>query len=391
MYKIPVKTILISILSIVSLYTLKAQTSSVQILQTARLPKDTTITKTLIDSFDGFLSLKEKPNNQNTFVLPQNLLATSALLDELKGIEKSNKFKDDNFYKCYVNNILKLNDTEYLIQFYYMGTYQNEPILRANYSILAQKRNYQFYFYSPLHQNTVSWQTKTIGNNTFYFKNNFEISKAIAYTSKIAEYDSILNIPKQSTKLYCAENFNEVLRLVGVDFKVDYNGYSHNTLISNDNTTNLIIDGILASNSEGFDPHDLWHSRVRKILPAKKIYKPVDEGCAFLFGGSWGYSWEEILQKFKRFIALNPDADWITLYNEGKNYGDETNKALRVDYTLNALLVKKINAEKGFSPILKLLSCGKKNEDYFPVLEEVTGITKNNFNQNIAKLIKQIK
>ena len=381
---------IISLLFIVSIHPLSGQNSSIKILQNTRLPNDSIKTNTLINALNGFFNLKEKPNKENSFVLPRDLLATSALLDELKEMEKSSKFNQDNFYECYVNNIIKLHKKEYLIQLSYIGIHQNEPFLRANYSILAKEKNNQFYFNSPLRQNTISWQTKTIGHNTFYFKNNFDVSKAKTYTAKISEYDNILGIPEQPTELYCAENFNEVLKLIGVDFKADYSGYSHNSLMANENQTNLIIDGILASNPEGFDPHDLWHSRVRKILPTSTIYKPMDEGCAFLFGGSWGYSWEEILQKFKGFVASNPNADWLALYNEGKNYGDEANKALRIDYTLNSLIVKELYKEKDFSPVLQLLSCGKKNEDYFPVLKEVTGITKSNFNHHMSKLIKQI-
>ncbi|WP_103072513.1 hypothetical protein [Aquimarina sediminis] len=375
----------------ISLSNLLGQTNSINVPQNIRLPKDSITSDKLIRSFQNFLDLKEKPNHENTLISSQNFIETSALLDELKGIEKSFKYKDDNFYKCYINNVIQLNNSNYLIQFHYSGVHKNQPLLRANYTIVAQETDDQFYFYSPLQQNTSSWKAKTIENYTFYFKDHFDLSKATAYTAKIAEYDSILHIPKQATKLYCAENFNEVLKLIGIDFKLDYNGYSYNTLQANENGNSLIVDGILASNYKNFDPHDLWHSRVRKILPSNKIYKPVDEGCAFIYGGSWGYTWEEILHKFKVFITSNPKSDWLELYNNGKNFGDEKNKALRVDYMLNALLIQKINKDQGFSTVLKLLSCGKTNEEYFPLLETVTGITKSNFNRKISKLISQIK
>ena len=46
------------------------------------------------------------------------------------------------------------------------------------------------------------------------------------------------------------------------------------------------------------------------------INRPVDEGCAYLYGGSWGYTWEEVLTRFKNYLAANPNADWLTLYTE---------------------------------------------------------------------------
>ncbi|WP_103864455.1 hypothetical protein [Aquimarina sp. I32.4] len=380
----------IMVFLIISFCNLQAQDKPVLLSENIWLPKDSITTQVLIKSFNEFIYSKNNPATQNEYVLPKYILETSVLLDELKDIEKSTKYKSDTFYTCYIHNILKLTSTEYLIQFYYIGQDQNTPILRANYNILAQKKQGRFYFYSPLKQNTISWQTKTIDHTIVFYKKDFEFSKVEAYLAKVNEYDKILGVPKQPTQLYCAENFNEALKLIGVDYKSDYNGYSYNTLVTKIDDTSLIIDGILASDYENFDPHDLWHSRLRNILPRKKTYKPVDEGCAFLFGGSWGYSWDEILNKFKRFIIATPNTDWLSLYNEGKNYGDETGKALRVDYTINALLVKKIKKEQGFSEVFKLLSCGKRDEDYFPVLEEVTGITKDSFNHDISKLIQEI-
>src|SRR6187402_3198272 len=46
------------------------------------LPDDTVVRSQLVHSLIGFLKQKEKPNRENTYVLSENLLATSALLDE---------------------------------------------------------------------------------------------------------------------------------------------------------------------------------------------------------------------------------------------------------------------------------------------------------------------
>lgn len=73
------------------------QKSSVLVQPNIVLPKDTIISNKLIKSLNGFLSLKDKANNENSFVLKEDLLETSVLLDEMKGIEKSGKFKDDNW------------------------------------------------------------------------------------------------------------------------------------------------------------------------------------------------------------------------------------------------------------------------------------------------------
>ena len=64
------------------------------------------------------------------------------------------------------------------------------------------------------------------------------------------------------------------------------------------------------------------------------------------------------------------------------------------DDIVNALLVKKIEKEKGFAGVWELLNAGpveKGNEKYFQILEKLTGITKANYNEKIWELINNEK
>ena len=355
------------------------------------LPRDTIVKEQLLTSLNGFLFQITKPNKENSFVLNSDLLETSVLLDEMKDLGNNNKLKEDNFYKAYLTNATQLNDTNFLIQLSYIGVNEGSPILRASFTLIAKKGGTQFYFYSPLKQNTTSWKGQTINNINIYYKNTLNFSKAQAYFKMIAEYDKKLIAPNQPTDFYCADNFHEALQLIGVDYKSDYNGYAHNRLTAKENNYNLNVNGILTSDFTKFDPHDLWHERLHNVLSTNIINKPVDEGTAYLYGGSWGLSWKEILEKFKVYANANKNADWFVLYNESKNFEEQGKPPLNIDYVINALLVQKIDKEKGFLSVMELLSCGKKekgNENYFKALETITGINKTNFNENVWTLIK---
>ena len=66
----------------------------------------------------------------------------------------------------------------------------------------------------------------------------------------------------------------------------------------------------------------------------------------------------------------------------------------QADYIVNALLIKKIEKEKGFEGVWELLNVGpneKGNEKYYQALEKLTGITKSTYNQKIWELISQEK
>lgn len=371
--------------------TVFGQIDTVIVPPTVRLPNDTVLRVQLLKDLNGFLSQKEKPNRENTYILKENLPETSLLLDDMKGMEINKKVKDSHFYKPYLTNILRLSDTTFTVQFSYMGVTDNTPVLRASYRIAAQKKNGQFYFLSPLKQNTALWKTKQIGDYTFYYKNTLNSTKATEFQNTITSFDRKLKAVLLPTDFYCCDSYEEVLQISGIDYIADYNGYNRNSTFSNENNRILMLDGVLTYDFTRFDPHDLFHSRLRKVISPDIINRPVDEGCAYVYGGSWGISWDEIKEKFKEFVAKNPKADWISEYGENKNFV-EGDKPLAVAFMINALLVQKIEKEKGFNAVLELVSCGKKekgDENYFKALEKITGISKANYSAEVWKLIKE--
>nr|WP_315195183.1 hypothetical protein [uncultured Flavobacterium sp.] len=369
-----------------------AQTNPLIVPANVILPKDTLIANHLLKSLNGFLNQKESPNKENVFVLKDDLLETSILLDEIKGIEKSVKLKEDNFYKGYLTNVVQIDKTNFIIQLSYIGINENTPILNASFEILAKYIDDKFYFLSPLQRNTISWQTKKIGNTTFHFKKELNTKVATEYVKDVALFDKKLNAPQDNIVWYGCNDMPELLKNIGVLYKSEYNGRSVSTFNANENKTTLLVNGTYNTSFNSFDPHDLWHERARNAIPKNKINKQVDEGCAYLYGGSWGIIWPQILKTFKEKVANNPKSDWLSLYDGFYNFGESKEKHLIVSYLINALIVEKLEKEKGFPVVIELLSCGKYekgNDNYFKVLEKLTGINKINFNEEVWTLIKK--
>lgn len=355
-----------------------------------QLPKDTIVANNLLKSLNGFLSEKEKPNKENTFVLNEDLLETSILIDEIKEIEKSVRFKDDNFYKGCINNIAALDKSNFLIQFSYIGVNENTPILAASFEILAKQKEDKFYFSSPIKRNTISWQTKTIENCAFHYKKTLNLKTATDYVKAVALFDKKLNAPKTKIEWYGCNDMPDLLQTIGVKYKADYNGRDTSTFSAKENSSLLIVNGENNISFESFDPHDLWHDRLRNVLSRSITNKPVDEGCAYLYGGSWGISWTQILKTFKEKVSSNPKIDWLLTYEDFYNFGESQEKHLLVPYVINALIVDKIEKEKGFTAVMEFLACGKfqkGNENYFKTLEKLTGINRANYNDNVWELI----
>ncbi len=368
------------------------QTNTIIVNPNINLPKDSIVAQNLIKSLNGFLSEKEKPNQENGFVLKEDLLETSILLDEMKEIEKSVKYKDNNFYKSYLTNVIPLKEANFLIQFSYIGVNENTPIVVASFEVLAKFKNDKFYFLSPLKRNTILWKVKTIKGITFHYKTILNEKVVKNYVKNVSQFDTKLKSNSKTIEWYGFDDMNDMLKNIGVNYKSLYNGRTSSTFTAKENNSLLITSGSNNSSFDIFDPHDLWHERLYNVVPKSMVNKPIDEGCAYLYGGSWGISWNQILKTFKEKISLNPKTDWLATYEDFYNFGESKEKHLLVPYVINALIVEKLEKDKGFSAVLELLSCGKfqkGNENYFITLEKLTGINKANYNESVWKLINE--
>lgn len=342
-----------------------------------RLPKDSVIREQLVGSLQGWLGQKDRTE----FVSPDDKTAMAALMDELKGLGD-----------CYLTNVAEMGVGQYQVQLAYMKLRDTTPVLRACCTVVARQRDGKFLFSSLLQEHANNWKTRTIGNCTFHYRSQLNGKKAAEFQKRIALYDSKLTTATQTIDYYCCGNFVEASQLMGLEYKSDYNGYAYNAYTGYAENHTVFISGEKwIDNFSDWDPHDTWHDRLSKIIHSSTINRPVDEACAYLYGGSWRiYSPEEILRRFREYAAAHSDADWVALYKDGADFVPGP-KVLKISYAINALIVGQLEREKGFSAVLELLNCGRKEKgdaNYFAAIKRLTGIDEPQYNQFVWKLIK---
>jgi hypothetical protein len=111
-----------------------------------------------------------------------------------------------------------------------------------------------------------------------------------------------------------------------------------------------------------------------------------------LYYGSWLISWTDIQKMFKTRMQYDNKTNWLKLYFDRYNFGENQERHLLVTQFINALIIQKVEQEQGFSAVMKLLASGNMYKDknkFFDVLNEVTNINENNFNQKVGQLIDQ--
>ncbi|WP_422359662.1 hypothetical protein [Reichenbachiella sp.] len=382
---------LISLLVLPTFFAI-AQSSKLTIHPHIRMPQDSVVSQQLTHAFNEFLSAASGPNEENPWVLESQRIETHILLDEFKGIEKSEAFSNDHFYKPYLQNVLKLKEGQYLIQLSYIGTKDNESHLRASFELIAHQEESSFLFSSPLLWYTRHWKSTETNNNIFHYGHTINEENVEIFARLAAEFDEKLEVKDKTTEFYCTTNLTEVLQLMGVTYRLDYNGISQANFSSTLADRKLIILGNDNAAFNYLDEHDLWHDRLSLKISRRKVNKPIDEACAYLYGGSWGLSWDEIFDQFYEKVASNKKTDWTTLKEEPLNFGDSRATHLMADYVVNALIVQQIENEKGFDGVWEFLNCGpyeKENANYYTTLEKLTGIKEKNYNKAVWKLIEK--
>jgi hypothetical protein len=374
-------------------YYVHAQTNLLRVNPHIALPQDSIESKLLISTLNEFLLSAQKPNEENKWILETEKVETFILLDEIKGIEKSGRFKDDYFYKPYLTNVVPINGNQYIIQVSFIGTNENIALLRTSFEFIAYKKDNSFLFSSPLLRNTKNWKVEKAGNNIFHYKTAINKAKIQELNKLASQFDKKLNAVNKVTEYYLCENIIELQKLIGVDYKSDYNGRSESVWSSSLGDKKVIVMGNNNVNFNVFDPHDLWHDRLSLVVPRSQVNKPVDEGCAYLYGGSWGLSWKDIFKEFQAQVANNKNTNWVEI-KENPIYFKTKEFSNSADYIVNALFVQKIEKEKGFPGVWEFLNCGKYetgNENYYKTLEKLTGITKANYNDTVWGLINSYK
>jgi len=360
-----------------------AQSQSIFVPSYIRITLDSVQKGQLVKSLNGLLEQVAGPDKDNHFVDPSFLPETADLLDEMRGMDKTGKDR----FACYLTYVGGIDSADYFVQFAYLRAADSTPILRASFTLIAHRVGEGFLFRSPLQRNTATWHVRKTGDFYFYYADYpFNESQIAAYIEKTGEFDRKLGVPHYLTKFYCCETLPEALQVLGVDYKLDYSGVGSENLTASGPGVSLHVIG--GTDVTIFDLHDLWHDRLHAAIPVATINRPIDEGCAYLYGGSWGLSWKEIFRQFK--TSMGDNKDWLTAFTENKNFAQPNKNHLFVDYVIDALLVKKIEKEKGFSSVLELLACGKyqrDNENYFLALDRIIGINRTNFNANVEELV----
>lgn len=359
------------------------------------LSRDSARNQKIAKTLAELLQTLDARDDHNQLIDNRHKAQTLDLLDEFKGVRKNPAEHNDTFYSPSIGNIVKQDDSTSLVQIIYAGISKGLPVTRAVFNLVAHiPASGHITFSSPIAYNTSHWKQTRIGNVNFHHQEKLNTSKAKELVSYMTRYDAKLSHTGGTTEYYCCENVPEVLYILGIAYESDYAGRRSLALSSSYGNISAIVSCEGGDGYSGFDPHDLWHARLRLAVGSTPVNRPVDEGCAYLYGGSWGVSWKEIYRQFLDKYSKDTSTNWLDLYGKFQNFGQSESEPIYAGYVINALIVNKLEKEQGFAAVKELLACGKyekSNDNYFAALNKLLGINRENFNREVWKLIRSYR
>jgi hypothetical protein len=351
-----------------------AQSARLTVLPQIKLPHDSLTKHKLLNSLDVFLKEKNQDLLDSKVVEPAHYAKFSFFFDFFKNVEKSERYKDTLFFKCYLKNVVLQPDKSYKIALSYYGiSPQKEVINRLDIWMLAKEGNEFFTFYCPFEANTKDWKNKKIGNVSFFYEKKFNAKVAKDFDEYSTFLAKQLNVKPLQMTYYKFTNIQEAYKSFGIEYSLSRNGDTRGWLVNE--KSNIVLSG---TNSEQYK-HDLTHWYFGLVRPDSLQNWTAEEGYNIYKTDYWGESSEQNFQYLKDFIAANPNVSLLDAFEKNLIL----HHPIQIKYPIAAVLMRKIDKEYGFAKVVEMASCGESDAAFFATLQKITGITKENFDKTV--------
>ncbi len=328
----------------------------------------------LIVDINSFLQEKNNTLLESRLVSKENYTKYKFFFDELKFIENYDKVEDSTFYKPYLNNIVLQEENTYLITISFKGIDEGVVKEKAQFTFEVIDEERGFIFKCPFEFNTKDWTTTQKNEIAFLTKGKFNDSIADVFVQHNHSLADLFEISPYKIQYYKCKNLQEAYRLFGIDYHVDLVGSKRGCVTIPDY-------GIFVSGTDKEEYcHDLTHYYFGLQIDKNKRNWTAEEGYNINLTDYWGYSAEENYRLLRSFLEKSK-ATPLDIFEKNRIMW----RPIPTKMPVAGIIMKKIEREFGMKAVLKIISCGNTNDDFFKAIENVAGISKKNFNEVVLK------
>jgi hypothetical protein len=299
----------------------------------------------------------------------------------IKGIGIYGNKKNDSLYSPQLTGLYVIGAGQYFISVAYVGN----NTLKAIINFVATVHPDDIRFSIPLFYLTRNWQIKKVGRITYHYVDHINMERAVLFNKKNTRIAEKLGLPPQSFDFYLVDNYLETLRLLGYSYDSETAGLENDGF----GPVNGYIFSI--SHNEDFS-HDLFHEYASKVRTHTRN-NAAEEGIGYSWGNPYYtdehgemISRDHLVKLLKEYLLRNPDTSLLDLFNKNPPILPSKTK---VRSLLASLISDEVERRRGVAGIKLLIDCGRGDDSYFKVTDQLVDINASNFNTMVRSLLEK--
>jgi hypothetical protein len=270
-------------------------------------------------------------------------------------------------------------------QYFVSLAFVKQNSIKLILDLIVSTNDNKLTFSSPLWYYTRNWKTTTVGNIQYYYADSINLERAEIFDKKNTRMARNLGLQPEHLTFYLCDNYQELRCLMGFEYDPASAGKFREGY-------GIDTGGIIFSTMHNEDfSHDTFHYYSAKFRKNPRN-SAADEGVAYSWGNAY-YTDEQgemilpkqLVPKLKLYLQQHPETTPLQLFEQNPLIFGPTSK---VRSLLSSLLCDEVEKQKGIAGIKTLLDCGKGDDNYFRVMNDLIGVNKGNFDERIVALIR---
>ncbi len=306
---------------------------------------------------------------------------TNSIFGTIKGIGFYGIPKDDSLYFPQLINLHAIADNQYSISIAYIGN----NTLKAIIDFEAQINHDHITFSIPLFYLTEKWKIQKVGDITYHYSDNINLARAKKFNLNNTLIAEKLGLRPDKFEFYLVDNYQEILKLLGYSYDSETAGHETDGF----GISNGYIFSIM--HNEDFS-HDTFHYYAEKVRTHPRN-SAAEEGIAY----SWGNAYytdrngeminqRQLVKLLKIYLQQYPNTSLFELFNKNPLIFPAKTK---VRSFIASIISDEVEQRKGIMGIKALIDCGRGDDNYFKVVNELIGINPTNFDVELNKLLNK--
>ncbi len=328
----------------------------------------------------GFLAEVRAGEFTDRYTVPRDVERFAFFFD---GIRRLGVSSESTYHAPLVLRSYSPDGASYLITVAFSGERDGAPFIYKIVEFRALPAAGSYRFTCPFEGRTASFNSTKLGDVTFHHSGPLDSKAAADFAAFRTTFAKQAGSTSGPLDYYCFQSLDELLTSYGFLYDVNKCNFLARDLGFTESAGRVFVTGTgRADYVFGYLGEHLYHNAPNP----EELYRPFVTGMSTYYGGYGltGEGMDELKAQFRAKLASNPEIDFLAEFGKGR--GSSVNRHFSY-YVMSAFLCQAAVEQHGVEAALRLAYAGPQGERFFPLLEEILGVSQSNFDATIRRLI----